>query len=143
MFTRSVLDTKRTDERSGNVLELVERRLHRDLQLCCGLRSLKCSNADVRARLCGCRGGIVEWKRANVRPRNVSNAKRCTDERQRAGDDGYEQARFRGDVHVQQRLRPLVRKPSHMRADGHNGFRNMEWLGAIVHCSSLRGAGVG
>ena len=142
MFTRSVLDTKRTDERSGNVLELVERRLHRDLQLRCGLRSLKCSNADVRARLCGCRGGIVEWKRANVRTRNVSNAKRCTDERQRAGDDGYEQARLCCDVHVQQRLRPLVRKPSHVRADGHNGFRNMEWLGAIVHCSSLRGVGV-
>ena len=121
MFTRSVLDTKRTDERSGNVLELVERRLHRDLQLRCGLRSLKCSNADVRARLCGCCGGIVEWKRANVRPRNVSNAKRRTDERQRAGDDGYEQARLRCDVHVQQRLLPLVVEPSHMHTDGYNG----------------------
>ena len=126
MFTRSVLDTKRTDERSGNVLELVERRLHRDLQLRCGLRSLKCSNADVRARLCGCRGGIVEWKRANVRTRNVSNAKRCTDERQRTGDDGYEQARLCCDVYVQQRLLPLIVKPSHMRADGDNGFWNME-----------------
>ena len=121
MLTRSVLDTKRADERSGNVLELAERRVHRDLQLRCRLRSLKRSNADVRARLCGCRGGIVERKRANVRPRNVSNAKRRTDERQRAGDDGYEQTRLRCDVHVQQRLLPLVVEPSHMHTDGYNG----------------------
>ena len=142
MFTRSVLDTKRTDERSGNVLELVERRLHRDLQLCCGLRSLKCSNADVRARLCGCRGGIVEWKRANVRTRNVSNAKRCTDERQRTGDDGYEQARLCCDVHVQQRLRPLVRKPSHVRAERRDFIRCMERLGADVRdCDVQRTCG--
>ena len=140
MFTRSVLDTKRTDERSGNVLELVERRLHRDLQLRCGLRSLKRSNADVRARLCGCRGGIVEWKRANVRTRNVSNAKRCTDERQRAGDDGYEQARLCCDVHVQQRLRPLVRKPSHVRAERRDFIRCMERLGADVRDCDVRHA---
>ena len=121
MFTRSVLDTKRTDERSGNVLELVERRLHRDLQLRCGLRSLKRSNADVRARLCGCRGGIVEWKRANVRPCDVHDAEQRIDEWQCPNDDEYEQARLRCDVHVQQRLLPLVVEPSHMHTDGYNG----------------------
>ena len=126
MFTRSVLDAQRANKRRSLVLQLVGRRLHRDVQLCCGLCPLKRSNADVRARLCRCCGRIVERKRTNVHPRYVSNAKRRTDERQRAGDDGYEQARFRGDVHVQQRLLPLIVKPSHMRADGHNGFWNME-----------------
>ena len=131
-YSSSVLDTKRTDERSGNVLELVERRLHRDLQLRCGLRSLKRSNADVRARLCRCCGRIVERKRTNVHPRYVSNAKRRTDERQRAGDDGYEQARLCCDVHVQQRLRPLIRKSTYVRTERRDFIRCMERLGADV-----------
>ena len=112
-----MLDTKRADEWGGNVLQLVERWLHRDLYLHCGLRSLKRSNADVRARLCRCRGGIVERKRANVYTRYVPNAKRRTDEWQRAGDDGYEQTRLRCDVHVQQWLRPLTRKSTYVRAE--------------------------
>ena len=132
MLTRSVLDTKRADERCSLVLQLVERRLHRDLQLRCGLRSLKRGNADVRTRLCGCRGGIVERKRANVRPRNVSNAKRRTDERQRAGDDGYEQTRLRCDVHVQQWLRPLISKSTHVRTKRRDFIWCMERLGADV-----------
>ena len=135
-----MLDTKRADERCSLVLELAERRVHRDLQLRCRLRSLKRSNADVRARLCGCRGGIVERKRANVRPRNVSNAKRRTDERQRAGDDGYKQARLRCDVHVQQRLRPLIRKSTYVRTERRDFIRCMERLGADVRDCDVRRA---
>ena len=142
MLTRSVLDTKRADEWGGNVLQLVERWLHRDLYLHCGLRSLKRSNADVRARLCRCRGGIVERKRANVYTRYVPNAKRRTDEWQRAGDDGYEQARLRCDVHVQQRLFPVAGEPSHVCADRHHGFWNVEWFRTDVRCGSLRRVGV-
>ena len=127
-----MLDTKRTDERSGNVLELVERRLHRDLQLRCGLRSLQRSNANVRSRLCGCRGGIVERKRANVYTRYVPNAKRCTHEWQCPNDDGCEHARLRCDVHVQQRLLSLIRKSTHVRAERRHFIRCMERLGADV-----------
>ena len=132
MHAGAVPDSERANERRSIILQLVERRLHRDAQLHCGLRPLERGNADVRARLCRCCGRIVERKRTNVHPRYVSNAKRRTDERQRAGDDGYEQARLCCDVYVQQRLLPLIVKPSHMRADGHNGFWNMEWLGADV-----------
>ena len=138
MFTRSVLDTKRTDERSGNVLELVERRLHRDVQLRRRLRPLKRDNADVRARLFRCRGGIVEQRPTNVRSCDVHDAKQRIDEWQCPNDDEYEQARLRCDVHVQQRLLPLVVEPSHVRADGYNSFWRMGRLGANVRCGEVQ-----
>ena len=140
-----MLDTKCTDERCSLVLKLAKRRLHRDLQLRCGLRSLKRSNADVRARLCGCRGGIVERERTNVCTRYVPNAKRCTDEWQCPNEDGCEHARLRCNVHVQQRLLSLIRKSAHVRAERCNGIWCMERLGADVRdcdvqraCSSNR-----
>tara|TARA_B110000208_G_scaffold181950_1_gene233196 strand:+ start:315 stop:590 length:276 start_codon:yes stop_codon:yes gene_type:complete len=65
---------------------------------------------------------MVEDNDADVHGDNVSNAMGRTDERQRASDDGYEQARLRCDVHVQQRLLPLIRKSTHMRTE----WRNVE-----------------
>jgi len=81
LHTCSVLDTQRADERSGIIFELVERRLHRDVQLRYGLRFVERSNADVRARLCGCRGGNVERKRADVCICNVCERARKARER--------------------------------------------------------------
>ena len=123
MLAGAVLGAQCTRERRSLVLELVERRLHRDVQLRCRLHPLERDNADVRARhvSSGCRGGIVERKRANVRPCDVHDAEQRIDERQRAGVDRSEQARLRCDVHVQQRLLPLVVEPSHMRTGGYNG----------------------
>ena len=132
MLTRSVLDTKRADEWGGNVLQLVERWLHRDLYLHCGLRSLKRSNADVRARLCRCRGGIVDWKRVNVQRCDMPDAEQRIGEWQRSGDDEYEPARLRSDVHLQQWLLPLVSKSSHMRTDWINLFGYVERCRADV-----------
>ena len=123
MLAGAVLGAQCTRERRSLVLELVERRLHRDVQLRCRLHPLERDNADVRARhvSSGCRGGIVERKRANVRPCDVHDAEQRIDEWQCPNDDEYEQARLRCDVHVQQRLLPLVIEPSHMRTDGYNG----------------------
>ena len=122
MLAGAVLGAQCTRERRSLVLELVERRLHRDVQLRCRLHPLERDNADVRARLSsGCRGGIVERKRANVRPCDVHDAEQRIDEWQCPNDDEYEQARLLCDVHVQQRLLPLVVEPSHVRADGYNG----------------------
>ena len=66
MLAGAVPDSERANERRSIILQLVERRLHRDAQLHCGLRPLERGNADVLAKLCGCRGGIVERKHANV-----------------------------------------------------------------------------
>ena len=121
MLAGAVLGAQCTRERRSLVLELVERRLHRDVQLRCRLRPLKRDNADVRARLCRCRGGIVEQRPTNVRPCDVHDAEQRIDEWQCPNDDEYEQARLRCDVHVQQRLLPLVVEPSHMHTDGYNG----------------------
>ena len=121
MLAGAVLDAQCTREWRSLVLELVERRLHRDVQLRCRLRPLKRDNADVRARLCRCRDGIVEQRPTNVRPCDVHDAEQRIDEWQCPNDDEYEQARLRCDVHVQQRLLPLVVEPSHMRTDEYNG----------------------
>ena len=122
MLAGAVPDSERANERRSIILELVERRLHRDAQLHCGLRPLKRDNADVRARLCRCRGGIVEQRPTNVRPCDVHDAEQRIDEWQCPNDDEYEQARLRCDVHVQQRLLPLIRKSTHMRTE----WRNVE-----------------
>ena len=121
MLTGAVLGAQCTRERRSLVLELVERRLHRDVQLRCRLRPLKYNHSDMRAKLCRFRDGIVEQRPTNVRPCDVHDAEQRIDEWQCPNDDGCEQARLRCDVHVQQRLLPLVVEPSHMRTDGYNG----------------------
>ena len=75
MYTCAVFNAKRANEWRSLVLQLVERRLYCDVQLQCGLRPLKHSNAGVRARLCRCvRGGIMERERTNVCPCDVLDA---------------------------------------------------------------------
>ena len=123
MLAGAVLDAQRADERRSLVLQFERtiRRLHRDVQLRCRLPPLKRDNADVRARLCRFRDGIVEQRPTNVRSCDVHDAEQRIDEWQCPNDDEYEQARLRCDVHVQQRLLPLIVEPSHMRTDGYNG----------------------
>jgi hypothetical protein len=87
----------------------------------------------------------VERERTNVCTRYVPNAKRRTDEWQRAGYDGCEHARLCCNVHVQQRLLSLICKSTHVRAERRHFIRCMERLGADVRdcdvqraCSSNR-----
>ena len=74
----------------------------------------------------------MDQRPTNVRPCDVHDAEQRIDKWQCPNDDEYEQARLRCDVHVQQRLLPLVVEPSHVRAERLDFIRCMEWLGADV-----------